>query len=29
MHVTNSLQVRECVDEVSSPGGSPIATTEL
>jgi hypothetical protein len=27
--VRNSLQVRECVEEVSSPGGSPVAATEL
>jgi hypothetical protein len=27
--VSNSLQVRECVEEVSSPGGSPVATTGL
>jgi hypothetical protein len=24
-----SLQVRECVEEVKTPGRSPIATTEL
>jgi hypothetical protein len=27
--VRNSLQVREFVEEVSSPGGSPVAATEL
>jgi hypothetical protein len=25
----NSLQVRECVEEVNSPGGNPVTATEL
>jgi hypothetical protein len=28
-YVSNSLQVRECAEEVSSPRGSPVAATEL
>jgi hypothetical protein len=27
--VSNSFQVRECAEEVSSPGGSPVAATIL
>jgi hypothetical protein len=27
--VRNSLQVRECVEEVKTPGRSPVAATEL
>jgi hypothetical protein len=27
--VSNSLQVRECMEEVRTPGRSPIAATEL
>jgi hypothetical protein len=28
-HVSRSLQVRECVEEVRTPGRGPVATIEL